>query len=115
MDLWHTHTGLKRVIVLVSTGRKGWMFKLFLALCPLFCAAQPYASNLSGAERASQGYIKARQNYLQTEANLTNAVELARAVFELAEFKTADSERAELAEEGISVARKGIQLEPRSS
>jgi tetratricopeptide (TPR) repeat protein len=113
MDRRLTHTGLKRVIVLLLTGRNRLRFKLFFL--SFFLALQPLAANLPGSERAYQSYLKARQDFLQTEANLTNAIELARAIFEYAEFKTEDSERAELAEEGISVARKAIQLNPHSS
>src|SRR3954464_1360714 len=98
MDRRLTHTGLKGVIVLLLTGRKGLMFKLLLAAFSFLTVLTVHgdASNLSGSERAYQSYLKARQNFLQTEANLTNATELARAIFEYAEFKTEDSERAEL-------------------
>jgi tetratricopeptide (TPR) repeat protein len=115
MDFRHTGTDSKEFIVLLRTGPKSFLFKLFLALCGATAFVVLNASSVSPSERAYQVCVKARQTYSQNEANTTNALDLARAIFEYAEFAGTDSERADLAQEGIAVARKATELDGQSA
>jgi hypothetical protein len=55
-------------------------------------------------------YLFAKTNWSQQAPNFTNAWVLARAAFDLAEFATNDTRRAQLAVEGIDAARSSLRL-----
>lgn len=59
-------------------------------------------------------YSLARSNYLASPSSQTSAWHYARAIFDWAEFATNDTQRAALAEQGISVAEKVIVRDPES-
>ncbi len=60
-------------------------------------------------------YLEAKTNWLQSPANSTNAWRLARATFDLAEFATNNTQRAQLAVEGIDAARSSVRMNEKSA
>lgn len=56
-------------------------------------------------------YQMAKTNWVSAPTNTAFAWQLARATFDLAEFSTNDTQRAQLAEEGIKAARSAIDRE----
>lgn len=62
--------------------------------------------------RHRASYLAAKTNWLATPAQAAPAWRLARATFELAEFATNDTQRAQLADEGIRAARTALEHEP---
>lgn len=74
--------------------------------------AQP---NTKFLPRTESLYQSARTNWLASPTNVARAWEFARATFDLAEFATNDTQRAQLAVEGIDATRKAIALEPGSA
>lgn len=89
---------------------------VFLALwclaTTLAATAQP---NPKFAPRAGESYLASRTNWLAAPTNVNRAWEFARATFDLAEFATNDTQRAQLAIEGIDATRKAIALDPASA
>lgn len=57
-------------------------------------------------------YQTAKTNWASAPTHTALAWQLARATFDLAEFSTNDTQRAQLAEEGIKAARSAIDREP---
>jgi tetratricopeptide (TPR) repeat protein len=60
-------------------------------------------------------YQMTKTNWLAAPGNTPHAWQFARATFDLAEFSTNDTQRAQLAEEGIRAARSGLDQEPKNA
>lgn len=60
-------------------------------------------------------FVAARQDYLAAQTNAVLAWQFGRACFERADFATNATERAKLAEQGISACRHAIRLRPGSA
>lgn len=67
---------------------------------------------LNAADRARQDFVQARARYNAAATNSEAAWQFARACFDLAEFADSNSERAEIAETGIGVARRLVAQDP---
>lgn len=65
------------------------------------------------AARSLRDYEKSRQRFQADTNNTQAAWQFSRACFEWAEFATNDTQRAELAERGIAVARDVTEREPK--
>ncbi len=76
----------------------------------LFANILAAQSNTRFEPRYHALYLSAKTNWSQQAPNLTNAWVLARAAFDLAEFATNDTRRAQLAVEGIDAARAALRL-----
>ena len=63
-------------------------------------------------KRYHQSFLSARTNWTAAPTNSVRAWEFARAAFDWAEFATNDTQRAQVAVEGIDAARKAILLDP---
>jgi tetratricopeptide (TPR) repeat protein len=57
-------------------------------------------------------YQTAKTNWLAAPTNTSHAWQFARATFDLAEFSTNDTQRAQLAEEGIKAAKAAVERAP---
>jgi tetratricopeptide (TPR) repeat protein len=66
----------------------------------------------SAVDRAQTAYQQARKAAQQNAGDNAKAIELAHATFDLAEFAKSDTERAALAQEGITAARKAVESQP---
>lgn len=65
------------------------------------------------APRYEMSFLSARTNWIAAPTNSVRAWEFARAAFDWAEFATNDTQRAQVAVEGIDAARKAIILDPK--
>lgn len=87
--------------------RWGCLLAASLAWLPITAATAQ--SNPKFEPRYSAAYDAAKTNLTQNPTSISNAWVFARAAFELAEFATNDTRRAQLAVEGIAAARTAIQ------
>ncbi len=76
----------------------------------LFSNGLEAQTNSKFEPRYNSLYLFAKTNWSQQAPNFTNAWVLARAAFDLAEFATNDTRRAQLAVEGIDAARSALRL-----
>jgi len=76
------------------------------------CAAEP---NPTLQPRYQEIYSTAKALWLANPSNVTHAWEYARATFDLAEFATNDTQRAQIAVEGINATRKALEIEADSA
>ncbi len=67
------------------------------------------------SDRAVQEFGKAEARYRQEPQSTEAAWQFARACFDLAEFSTNSTERAAIAERGITAARALVERDPRST
>ena len=83
-----------------------------LAVLGLLLSGNPLAAqaNSKFEPRYHSIYLAAKTSWTQQSPDLTNACLLARAAFDLAEFATNNTRRAQLAVEGIDAARSAVQL-----
>lgn len=86
---------------------------LFSALIAANCAQAQEISQFES--RYHTIYLNAKTNWSQPASDPTNAWIMARAAFELAEFATNNTRRAQLAVEGIDAARTAIRLNEKSA
>ncbi len=85
--------------------------RLLATLFPLLSANPAIAqTNAKFEPRYHSIYLSAKINWSQQNSELTNAWALARATFDLAEFATNNTQRAQLAVEGIDAARSALRL-----
>lgn len=91
------------------------MLGVFLALVPWLAAEESPAATNAFAAWAERSYVESRERWQKD----TNAVELCwqfgRACFDRADYSTNDTQRAALAEQGIAVCRRAIQLDSNSA
>jgi tetratricopeptide (TPR) repeat protein len=108
---------------LTRLNQSQFIFSLLVILALLFpgvpalSAADPHSTNepmrtLDFAVRAKKIYLEARKQFQSGTNNPTAAWKYARACFELGEFATSNSDRAEIAEIGIAVAKELSVREP---
>jgi hypothetical protein len=71
-------------------------------------AAQARSAETNGSAYVQQQFAQAQQRYQEQPTNTTVAWQLARATFDLAEFATNDTGRAQLADQGIAAARQAL-------
>jgi len=82
---------------------------LIAALAVLAFASPLQASEVcSAAARAEQIHLQARARFEQSGTNVQAAWQLGQACFEWAEFATSNTQRAEIANEGINVCRLAL-------
>lgn len=67
------------------------------------------------AAYARRNFYKAQAIHNKQGHDPTNSWEFARACFDLAEFSTSNSERAEIAEQGIKASREALAANPESA
>ncbi len=67
------------------------------------------------AGRLEKNFQEARGRFSADPANVTNAWQLGRASFELAELATNNAVKAEIAEQGITACRQAIVHDPKSA
>jgi TPR repeat protein len=72
------------------------------------------ATNHAFAVQAQQAFDLAQKNYL-AETNSATACALARTCFDLADFATNDTQRADPARRGIAVCREWLARDPKSA
>ena len=86
------------------------------SMCVLLSAFQSMGQANSKFEpRYHSLYLTARTNWTANATNSTAAWEFSRATFDLAEFATNGTKRAQLAVEGIDAARAAIRLNEQSA
>jgi tetratricopeptide (TPR) repeat protein len=83
------------------------------------CSGQPMESgdstNADSAARADNAFQAARTRFHAETNNAEAAWQFARACFDRSEFATNNTERAEIAEQGIAAARQSITCNPTSA
>lgn len=65
--------------------------------------------------RAEKALLQSRQNYLADTNSTTNALQFAKACFNLADLATNDTQRAQVARHGIEICRQWLAREPKSA
>lgn len=89
-----------------------WKFAgLLLVLTVGIAAADD--SRQKFAARAEDELQRAQKQFQVDESNVTNAVQFARACYDLADFATNNDRRASLANEGIDICRKILTANPK--
>jgi tetratricopeptide (TPR) repeat protein len=81
---------------------------------PCIHAADDVARVTSISSRPRRVYNEAKERYVKETNSVEAAWEFGRAVFDLADVATNDSQRAALAQEGIDACRRGLRLDPNS-
>jgi len=76
--------------------------------------ADPTATDAGFAAYAQRSFQAAQAQYRAAPGEATAALKFARACFELAEFATNKTERALLADQGISACQQALAREPKS-
>jgi TPR repeat protein len=85
---------------------------LLLAVAGL---ASADATNRVFLLRAQKNFDQARKNYLADTNSTAAALALARTGFDLTDFATNETQRAEIARDGIAASRRVIEREPKSA
>lgn len=85
----------------------GCLLAAWLVFLPITAAIAQ--SNPKFEPRYSAAYDSAKTDFTKNPASISNAWVFARAAFDLAEFATNETRRAQLAVEGIGAARTAIQ------
>ena len=83
----------------------------------LFCAERATADpgiTIRAKLLAAGAYVDAQTLYRTSSTNAEAAWQFARACFDWAEFATNDTQRAEIAEQGIAACRRLVAREPKS-
>src|SRR2546425_10864283 len=78
-------------------------------------AAPPPATQADFARRAKKIFDESHARYHYDTNNVEAAWQFARACFDLADFKTRNSERADIAQQGIAAARQALARESNSA
>lgn len=97
--------------------RPGRAAKGFAAALFLFCTGTIFAdqsTNAVFAARAQAEYLRAQSQYQSAPDNSSNAWIFARACYDRADFAANDTERANIANQGISACRGLIARTPKS-
>ena len=94
---------------------------VFLIAAPLLTAADasipalPEASPGAHSNRVQRTYVEAKEQFARDTTNSQTAWQFARACFERADFSTNDTQRATLAEQGITASQRAIALSSNSA
>ena len=93
-----------------------WLAGLMVAalLSGRLSAADTNLISTGPAGRLGKNFQEARARFASDSANLTNAWQLGRASFELAELATNNVTKAEIAEQGIAACRQALTHDPKS-
>jgi tetratricopeptide (TPR) repeat protein len=91
--------------------------RLVCVLFPLFWSLATHAdtSQPAGLAEARKDYFEAQAKFKASPTNTSTAWEFGRAAFDLAEFATNKTERAQIAEQGISACRTALQQDAKSA
>ena len=100
-----------------SFGARASLRGIGLGLCLLWWAGSMVtasAADSTGLGRAQANFAERQTSYRKQPENVQSAWQYAQACFELADFATNRSQRAELAEQGIGACRQGLARESNS-
>jgi tetratricopeptide (TPR) repeat protein len=85
----------------------GFIFVLAFVFCWQLAACL-HAAEIAPSVQARRAFQEAEARYKKTPAKAEAAWQFARACFDLAEFATNNTERAELADQGIAASRQAL-------
>ncbi len=88
---------------------------LLLAICLSSMAQAGFAAITNPAAVASKKFLDAQMRYQKEPRNAEAAWQFARACFDLADLATNNSQRVEVAEEGIAACEHLLSRDPRSA
>ncbi len=110
------HRKLLQLLKSSSKGDFGPRFLRWIALLySLNFAPGSFSSEADNPRvRLEKAYAAAESNYLSS-SNLTNAIQFARATFELADISTNDTQRAKYANDGIRIAENAVRFDSNSA
>lgn len=93
-----------------------WLAGLMVAalLSGRLSAADTNLISTGPAARLGKNFQEARARFASDSVNLTNAWQLGRASFELAELATNNVTKADIAEQGIAACRQALTHDPKS-
>jgi len=99
-----------------GTHRSGGLLgMLFLAGCLLLNRPDLIAAagTTPGSDPARRAYLETRERYLSDTNQIEAAWQFARACFDWGDFSENDSQRAQIAREGIAVSRQVVGMDPK--